>query len=247
MMPNLIRVATYNIHKCRGLDGRTRPHRIAKVIRELDADVVALQEVLDVEHGRRDFDQVRCLTEQLTTYRWCFGENRELHGGKYGNLTLSRLPIAQCENYDLTWRNRERRGALRSDITLSNGTVLYVFNVHLGTGFMERRHQSRRLLSEDVLHRSELAGPRIVVGDFNEWTRGLATRLMGHTFQSVEPRAFLRYSRTYPGVLPLLHLDHFYFDRHLTLRSFRLHRSRSALVASDHLPLVAEFELKSAN
>ena len=240
-----IRVATYNIHKCRGLDGRTSPHRIATVIRELDADVIALQEVLHVQHGRSEFDQVRCLTEELSAYRWCFGENRELHGGKYGNLTLSRFAIAHCENYDVTWRNRERRGALRSDISLPHDTALHVFNVHLGTGFMERRHQAKRLLSEHVLHRSDLAGPRIVVGDFNEWTRGLATRLMGSAFQAVEPRAFLRYSRTYPGVLPLLHLDHFYFDRHLTLRSFRLHRSRKALIASDHLPLIAEFEISS--
>jgi endonuclease/exonuclease/phosphatase family metal-dependent hydrolase len=243
MIPMVLRVATYNIHKCRGLDGRTSPHRIATVIRELNADVLALQEVLHVEHGRPEFDQVRCLTKELTAYRWCFGENRELHGGRYGNLTLSRLPIERCENYDVTWRNRERRGALRSDIMLANGAVLHIFNVHLGTGFMERRHQARRLLSEDVLFRSELGGPRIVAGDFNEWTRGLATRLMGTAFQAVEPRAFLRYSRTYPGALPLLHLDHFYFDRHLTLRGFRLNRSRKSLMASDHLPLVADFEL----
>jgi endonuclease/exonuclease/phosphatase family metal-dependent hydrolase len=243
MTAQSIRVATYNIHKCRGLDGRVSPHRIAAVIRELDADVIALQEVLHVENGRPEFDQVRCLTEELTSYRWCFGENRELHGGKYGNLTLSRLPIAHCQNYDITRRNRERRGALRSDISLANGAVLHLYNVHLGTGFMERRHQARRLLSEDVLHRAELVGPRMVVGDFNEWTRGLATRLMGSCFQAVEPRAFLRYSRTYPGLLPLLHLDHFYYDRHLTLRAFRLHRSRKALIASDHLPLAAEFKL----
>jgi endonuclease/exonuclease/phosphatase family metal-dependent hydrolase len=213
------------------------------VIRELDADVVALQEVLHVENGRPELDQVRCLSQELVGYRWCFGENRELHGGRYGNLTLSRLPVAHCENYDITWRNRERRGCLRSDVELGSGAVLHLFNVHLGTGFMERRHQARRLLTEDVLHRAELDGPRIVAGDFNEWTRGLATRLMGSAFEAVEPRAFLRYARSYPGVFPLLHLDHFYFDKQLGLRGFRLHRSRKALIASDHLPLVAEFEI----
>jgi endonuclease/exonuclease/phosphatase family metal-dependent hydrolase len=86
------------------------------------------------------------------------------------------------------------------------------------------------------------SGPRIVAGDFNEWTRGLASQLMGDAFEVADPRAFLRYARTYPGVLPLLHLDHFYYDARLSLKSFRLHRSRKALVASDHLPLVAEFE-----
>lgn len=237
-----IRVATYNIHKCRGLDRRTSPERIIAVLRQLDADVVALQEVLAVENGRPEYDQVRRIAGELKEYQFCFGENRKLRGGSYGNLTLSRLPVKLCQNYDVTWQNRERRGCLRTDVVLSDAAVLHVFNVHLGTGFVERRHQARRLLSNEVLNRSELISPRIVVGDFNEWTRGLASRLMANTFAAVEPRAFLRYECTYPGVFPFLHLDHFYFDRQLTLRSFRLHRSRKALIASDHLPLVADFE-----
>ncbi len=237
-----IRVATYNIHKCRGLDRRTSPERIIAVVRQLDSDVVALQEVLAVENGRPEYDQVRRIAPELKEYQFCFGENRKLHGGFYGNLTLSRLPVKLCQNYDITWQNLERRGCLRTDVVLSATAVLHVFNVHLGTGFVERRHQARRLLSNEVLNSSELISPRIVVGDFNEWTRGLASPLMGGTFSAVEPRAFLRYERTYLGVFPFLHLDHFYFDRQLTLRSFRLHRSRKALIASDHLPLVAEFE-----
>jgi endonuclease/exonuclease/phosphatase family metal-dependent hydrolase len=68
---------------------------------------------------------------------------------------------------------------------------------------------------------------------------------MGTEFEAAEPRAHLRFSRTYPGVLPFLHLDHFYFDKHLLLESFRLHRSRRALLASDHLPLVVEFALRA--
>jgi len=238
-----IRVATYNVHKCKGLDRRTSVERVVAVIRQLNADVVALQEVVAIEGGKPEYDQVRRMAGELKDYNFCFGENRKLHGGAYGNLTLSRFPIKLCQNYDVTWHNRERRGCLRCDIALSERAVLHVFNAHLGTGFIERRHQARRLLSSEVLNRSELISPRIVVGDFNEWVRGLASRLMGNTFAAVEPRAFLRYARTYPGVFPFLHLDHFYFDRHLTLRSFRLHRSRKALIASDHLPLLAEFEV----
>jgi endonuclease/exonuclease/phosphatase family metal-dependent hydrolase len=245
MTPLRIRVATYNVHKCTGLDRRTSVERIVAVVRQLNADVVALQEIVAVEGGRPEYDQVRRIAGELRDYTACFGENRKLHGGAYGNLTLSRLPVTLCRNYDLTWHRRERRGCLRSDIALSDRAVLHVFNVHLGTGFVERRHQARRLLSSEVLNHSELISPRIIVGDFNEWVRGLASRLMGGAFAAVEPRSFLRYSRTYPGVFPFLHLDHFYFDRQLTLRSFRLHRSRKALIASDHLPLVAEFELAS--
>lgn len=245
MKPVTIRVATYNVHKCLGMDRRRNPERVASVIRELDADVVAVQEILAVEDGKSEYDQVRRIASELKGYACCFGENRKLYGGGYGNLTLSRLPIRTCVNYDVTWRRRERRGCLRSDIVMAEGVALHMFNVHLGTGFVERRHQARRLLSDEVLNRKEFAGPRIVVGDFNEWTRGLASKLMRGAFSAVEPRAFLRYARTYPGVLPLLHLDHFYYDTQLKLVSFRLHRSRKALVASDHLPLVAEFELNA--
>lgn len=238
-----IRVATYNVHKCKGLDRRTRVDRIVAVIRQLNADVVALQEVLAVDDERYEYDQVRRITRELKEYRFCFGENRRLYGGAYGNLTLSRFPIKVCQNYDLTWHKRERRGCLRSDISLSDRAVLHVFNVHLGTGFVERRHQAQRLLSSEVLNRSELISPRMIVGDFNEWVKGLASRLMSNAFDVAEPRAFLQYARTYPGLFPFLHLDHFYFDAQLSLRSFRMHRSPKALISSDHLPIVAEFEV----
>jgi endonuclease/exonuclease/phosphatase family metal-dependent hydrolase len=205
-------------------------------MRELDVDVIAVQEILDVrDHG--EYDQARRIGEVLQEYRWCFGENRELRGGAYGNMTLTRLPFGTCQNYDITWRKRERRGCLRTDIQIREET-LHIFNVHLGTSFVERRQQARKLLTDSVLKRANLSGPRVVLGDFNEWTRGLASRLMGAEFEAIEPRA-----RSYPGVLPFLHLDHFYYDKQLKLRSFRLHRSRRALVASDHLPLVAEFEM----
>jgi endonuclease/exonuclease/phosphatase family metal-dependent hydrolase len=90
-MTTRIRVATYNIHKCKGLDRRTSPERIAAVIADLDADVVALQEVLDVQNGRPEFNQARQTNSKLMGYEWCFAENRRLHGGRYGNMTLSRL------------------------------------------------------------------------------------------------------------------------------------------------------------
>ena len=237
-----IRVATYNIHKCKGLDQRTNPERIAKVIRKLNADVVAIQEILDVRDGRPDFDQARRITAELNTYHQCFGENRNLYGGRYGNMTLSRFPIELCRNYDVTWRHRERRGCLRTDLLLPGNILLHLFNVHLGTSFIERRHQARMLLSGNLLSQ-HWARPRIVVGDFNEWTRGLASRLMNEAFEAAKPKTLLRQGRTYPGIFPVLHLDHFYYDKHLLLRSFRVHRSRIALVASDHLPLVAELEV----
>src|SRR5262249_32714162 len=83
----------------------------------------------------------------------------------------------------------------------------------------------------------------IVLGDFNEWTRGLASRLFASHLESIDHRHQRRRTKTYPGVMPLLHLDHIYFDPLLQLKRFLLHRSRTALVASDHVPLVADFVL----
>jgi endonuclease/exonuclease/phosphatase family metal-dependent hydrolase len=239
----MIRVATYNVHRCRGLDRRVDPARIAAVIDRLQADVVALQEIFrgDVPGDERA-DQVAFIARSLG-FHFAFGENRLLYGMPYGNATLSRLPITRRENYDITWHMSERRGCLRTDLRTPGGDTLHLYNVHLSTRYFSRPHQARRLLSVDVLKHPTLTGPRIVVGDFNEWTRGVATRLMGSTFQSVDVRLLGR-RRTYPGLFPFLHLDHFYYDRSLRLRSFRLERSRLALVASDHLPLVAEFELR---
>jgi endonuclease/exonuclease/phosphatase family metal-dependent hydrolase len=241
-----LRIATYNIHKCRGMDGRTRPERVARVLHELDADVIALQEVVSVENGKPQEDQAAFLAACLPGYRYCFGENRLHREGKYGNVVLTRLPLDAGRNYDVSWRWQEPRGCLRADLRLGHGRRLHVFNVHLGTAYVERRHQGRRLISHEILHNPELHGPRIVLGDFNEWTRGLASRLLNKHFDSVDLRRFVRYRRTYPGVLPLLHLDHMYFERGLQLEAFRVHRSRTALLASDHLPLVAEFALDSA-
>jgi endonuclease/exonuclease/phosphatase family metal-dependent hydrolase len=245
-MAEPFRVATYNIHKCRGLDRRVRPARIAAVLRELDADVIALQEVLSLDGGAPEDDQANFIAAELKGYSCHFGENRRLRGGAYGNVILSRLPVVSVRNYDLTWRGREARGCLRTDVIVPGGEALHVFNVHLGTAFMERRHQARRLLSLDVLRAEDLQGPRIVVGDFNEWTAGLASRLMAEEFHTVDLRQHIRRSRTYPGILPLMHLDHFYFDQHLMLEGFALHRTRMSLVASDHLPMVAQFRVPAA-
>jgi endonuclease/exonuclease/phosphatase family metal-dependent hydrolase len=228
-----LRIATYNVHKCRGIDGRVRPERVASVIKALDADVVALQEI----YG----EQAEYLAGELK-YAFCFGENRKLKTRPYGNATLSRLPFGAIKNYDLTHGTRERRGILRTDIQLDGKTV-HLFNVHLGTAFLERRYQGRELLSERILAQLGLTGPRVIVGDFNEWTRGLCTQLMSAQFAAGDLKRFRRSARTYPGFLPMLNLDHVYFDRHLDLQSLRLHRTRTALVASDHLPLLADFKL----
>jgi endonuclease/exonuclease/phosphatase family metal-dependent hydrolase len=227
-----MRIVTYNVHKCRGMDGRTSVLRIAEVLEEISPDVIALQEVM--EH------QAEIISAEIHM-PYALGETRKHHGQRYGNVVLSRFPIQAARNYDLSVRGRERRGCLRADLML-NARTLHVFNVHLGTALMERRAQGRKLMAPELLNATEIVSPRIVLGDFNEWTRGLATRLLRSQLESADVRRHLQRSRTYPGFFPFLHLDHIYYDRELHLDRLFLHRTRKALIASDHLPLVGDFK-----
>jgi endonuclease/exonuclease/phosphatase family metal-dependent hydrolase len=227
-----LRVVTYNVHKCRGMDGRTSIQRIVDVLREVSADVIALQEVMD--------HQAEAISSDLEM-PFAIGENRKHRGYGYGNVLMTRLPIEGSRNYDLSVRGREERGCLRADLTVKgSGSQLHVFNVHLGTAFGERRYQGRKLIAPDLLADEALQHPRIVLGDFNEWTAGLATKLLRGHMKSAEFRA-----RSYPGILPLLHLDHIYYDETLSLEKLTLHRTPKALMASDHLPLAGDFGIGS--
>lgn len=226
-----LRIATYNVHKCKGMDGRVSVRRVADVIEEIGADVIALQEIFCA--------QAEHLAEALKL-NWVFGENRQLLGDAYGNLVLSRYTLRSHCNYDVSVLGRERRGCLRTDVYVQN-RALHVFNVHLGTDFFERRQQARHLLDEAVLRSRTLEGPRIVLGDFNEWTRGHVSQTLSNEFQSTDVRVYLKRVRTYPAIFPVMHLDHIYYDPQLEVEHVSLHRTRTALIASDHVPLVADF------
>ena len=145
----------------------------------------------------------------------------------YGNALLSRLPIVADRNHDLSFRRYEPRGCLEVTITSPLETSLQIYNVHLGTGFFERRYQAHRLF--DVIEDNPAAAPRIVLGDFNEWTRGRTTHLLSNHLNSAEPERLAGRARSYPGVFPLLHLDHIYYDSQLKLKRISVHRSRLAL------------------
>src|SRR5262245_23090401 len=242
------RIVTYNVHKCVGVDRRLDPVRIISVLKEINADIIALQEVLCIykcDTGRRngEDDQAHFIARALG-YHYCMGHNRELRGGIYGNLVLSRFPLLASENHDISVAGREERGCLRVDVDLGKDGKLHIYNVHLGTSFIERQRQARKLISESILSGPRLPGPRIMLGDFNDCTRGLVTRLLNEHFKSGDIRLHLKRSRTYPGLLPLMHLDHIYFDETLELEHASLHRSRTALLASDHLPIFADFRVR---
>ena len=237
------RIASYNTHKCRGIHGTISPDRVIGVIDELEMDILCLQEIVDARGGTSKFDQANRIAEAFPKLHTAFGKTRPLYGGRYGNMLLSRFPIVEAHTHDITRSRREERGVLHCVLDVGQGLRLNVFNVHFGTGYLERRRQIEVLLGREVLAKPNLRGPRIVIGDFNEWTRGLTTRLLQESFLSHRPRRNLRSARTYPGVLPILSLDHCYYEPPLEMESTRIWRSRKALIASDHLPLIADFRL----
>lgn len=243
--PIQFRIASYNTHKCRGIHGTISPDRVIRVIEELEADILCLQEIVDAAGGTGKFDQARQIAEAFPELNMAFGETRPLHGGRYGNMLMTRFPIMETRTHDITKSTREERGVLQCAIEVSPGAMVNVFNVHLGTGYMERRKQIEVLIGREILAQPHLSGPRIVIGDFNEWTRGLTTRLLQQSFQSDRPIRNRRSARTYPGVLPILSLDHCYYEAPLHMESTKIWKSRRAVIASDHLPLIADFALAS--
>jgi endonuclease/exonuclease/phosphatase family metal-dependent hydrolase len=227
------RVVTYNVHKCKGIDWRVSPARVSEVLACLQADMLATQEIL--------WSQAQEISERMEL-PFTFGCARQHGGEPYGNAVFSKLPVLETQNYGLSVPGREQRQCLRVSFQRPSGKTIHFFTVHLGTSYAERRAQARVLLSPQVLLSGETQRRRIIVGDFNEWTRGLATQMLTRYFQSADIVMHLKRRRTYPGVLPFMHLDHIYYDPDFELREMHLHRTKLALLASDHLPLVATFE-----
>jgi endonuclease/exonuclease/phosphatase family metal-dependent hydrolase len=225
-------VASYNIHKCAGLDGRVDLDRIAHVIREIDADLIGVQEVFR--------PQALGLAERLGV-EVAMGPTRERDGQLYGNAILTRLAVRGSRTFDLSRPDREPRGGIRLDLALADGLLLHLFNVHFGLKIRERAAQVRMLVREHILH-DELTGPRVVVGDLNEWFwfPGAVGRTLRRELHGPRIR------RTHPAPLPLFPLDRIYWDRELAADGFHVHRSRLARVASDHLPVVARLRIAPA-
>lgn len=233
-----VRVATYNVHRCRGMDARTRPQRIASVLATLDADVIALQEVVGASQRRPG--QAAELGAALGM-GWVMAPTRHLRGALFGNVVLTRMPVRQHVQHDLSWKTCEPRGAQRVDLAIDDDHLLHIYNVHLGTSLGERRVQAARLA--DLVHDRRTHGPSVVLGDFNEWARGLATDILSSRLESVDLTKYLTRRRTYPGWFPLLHLDHIYYRGRVEVTHVQLVRTRQALMASDHLPLVADLKI----
>jgi endonuclease/exonuclease/phosphatase family metal-dependent hydrolase len=265
----MLRVATYNIHRAVGADGRFQPERTARVVLSLDADLVALQEV---EMPALPSTQLLLSWFAAAGYRSLLGPTigNERHG--YGNVLLSRLPLLGCDRVDLSVTGREPRGLVDArfgplpvamdavDIGLGKGRRppphLRCLATHLGLSRGERRQQIARIaalldaatssgLDRDADRDLDPAqptqpvacclAPTLLLGDFNEWLPSRRLCPLDRRLRRAHTAA------TWHARWPLLALDRLWYSG-LRLHHSRVRRDRPARLASDHLPLLAQFE-----
>ena len=221
-------LATYNIHSCVGGDRRYDPERILRVINELDADIIALQEVDSREH------------RGLELMQW-FAHETGLHAipgptllrqtGKYGNALLLRCDALRVRLIDLTVLKNEPRGAIDVDVDC-DGHVLQLIATHLGLGPAERREQVQRVL--------EGVGTKdcVLMGDLNEWL------LWGRSLFRIQAMfGHALHLATFPAKWPVFPLDRIWVRPPHSVMELTVHKSPLARQASDHLPLKATLEL----
>lgn len=220
-------VATYNVHRCVGRDGRHDPERTLAVLQMLDADIIALQEL---EWQPKHALGLLNLFATRLDYRSIPGPTLLRSDGHYGNAILTRFSVDDVQHVDLSVPRREPRGVVSA--TLSNGQSRWrVFATHLGLRPRERRRQMRQLLAALPPNADD---PTILLGDLNEWFLwGRPLRWLRAHFGNMPAR------RTYPAVFPLFALDRIWVKPRAQLLSMATCASDVARIASDHLPLRA--------
>lgn len=243
-----LRVITYNIHRAIGVDRRFRPERVARVLQHYDADVVLLQEVDEGVPRSRELNLAKELAEAAGYPHFALGHNVSLKKGRYGNATLSRLPIVRERNIELSVaQSWIRRGCQHTSISLGDGRRrLEVFNLHLGLSARERQQQIELLSRSHEFTDVDERTPMLVGGDFNDWRSLLwPTFTNGFGFRCATDSKTGRRGAlaTYPSFSPQGGLDRLYYRGPIRLVSTRRCRLQVSRVASDHLPVIAEFEV----
>jgi endonuclease/exonuclease/phosphatase family metal-dependent hydrolase len=226
------RIATYNVHACVGTDGRHDPERVASVIAELNADIVALQEFTYPASVALDTRTPVVLT-MLDRYECALGPTRSNVTQCFGNALFTRHPIVDLHRIDLSMERREPRGALAATVNVG-GTLVHVLAAHLGLRVRERRFQVRQIANYLDSVKNSLS---VVLGDFNDWLPGRSVVHVLDTRLGRLPRP-----ASFPVFWPIVPLDRIWVDPRRALRRLVTHTTPTARVASDHFPVVADID-----
>ncbi len=236
-----MRLISYNIHK--GIGGRDRRYRLDRIVRvleDLHPDLICLQEVDRNVLRSHHHDQPRELAEALRAEEHLYQLNVRVKDGGYGNLILSRWPFQGAHQVSLRMKRRKPRGAQLVVVETPEGPF-HLVHWHLGLAERERHWQVRHLLGHELFRASEKL-PTLIVGDFNDWLNTLARGPFArHGFEQVTaPRSRFR---SFPAYWPVASLDKAFVRGPVAIRHAHIAHSRLARDASDHLPLVIDFQL----
>jgi len=243
-----LRIMTYNVHSCIGMDGKIAPERIARVIAQHRPDVVALQE-LDV--GRRRtarVDQAELIAKHLRM-DFHFHAAMQVAEEQYGNAVLTHLPLRLIKRGPLPGLARkpglEPRGALWVAIDL-DGVEIQLVNTHLGLRAAERWQQIEALFSREWLNHPDCHRPVVLCGDFNAAPSSRVCLRIREFLRDaqIEFSDQARPRRTFLGRYPVARIDHVFVDPGIQVVGIEVPSTALARVASDHLPLIAELGLR---
>ena len=243
------RLMTYNVHRCVGVDRKLDVSRIAAVIAEHEPDIVCLQE-LDVGRARTGFvDQARAIADQLAM-SYHFHPAMRVEAELYGDAILTHLPERLIRSGPLpTVRGvpgLEPRGALWVAIEI-DGVTLNVFNTHLGLVPREQRLQTAALVGENWLGHPDCVGPTLLTGDFNATSVTRPYQTLVRKLADCQRSLGLKPSvKTFPSSFPAIRIDHCFTSPEIVVTAVKVPFSPLARMASDHLPLIVDFEIRPA-
>ena len=225
--------ASYNIHKAVGVDRRRDPERIIAVLREVDADIIALQEV-DLRLGDRASVLPKALLDD-TPWRVVPVAKRPRSIGWHGNAILVRRDMAIESGEALDLPTIEPRGAACA-VVRHEGARVRIIGTHLDLSGLRRRAQVRALLK--FVSECEGDCPTVIAGDFNQWGRSTgAMREFGDGWTLITPGA------SFPSRKPIARLDRLVASAPLSVIASGAHHTALSAIASDHLPVTATLEL----
>jgi len=230
----MIKIGSYNIQKSIGVDARRKPERILQVLQEMDCDVVALQEA-DKRFGPRETTISPELIASTTDYKVVPLAMRQQSLGWHGNAILARADVHIVDFKRMELPTLEPRGAVMADLKV-NGKLIRVAAMHLSVVSTYRRRQVVSVMKQ--LHDHAYQLPTVLVGDLNEWRdTGASLRTFSPHYEVTTP------GRSFPSPLPVASLDRIITSREFAVDECGVHRTKTAKVASDHLPVWARLSL----
>jgi len=239
------RVMTYNAHSCVGTDGKLSPGRIAEVIARANPDVVALQELDAGQRRSASVHQPDWLAEQLGMSVH-FTPARSCNEGHYGNAVLTRHPYSVLAEGGLRRRRDEERAVQWLKVRIA-GLELSVMNTHLSIHYRDRLLQIEQLLGAEWIARAESHVPLLICGDLNASRFSPVYRRLRKDLVDAQRENGARALATWPSRWPFLRLDHLFTSRSIQVLRCEVRRDTLSMVASDHLPLLAELSCAGAD